>query len=243
MTSALEPGIPSRSPLRHTPYADIDRTVPMDYHNHTTWTDGTASSRDMAGAAAGAGIREMLFSEHVRRTSTYFPDFAAEIRALRIPGLTTFVGCEAKALDTSGTLDMPPAVAEICDAIVGSVHSPPNADGTSGSWKDYSPGDALKTELALALAIVEKSRAHIIGHPLGMVITKFHLQPRDELLQIARACAECGKAFELNPRYSLQREMMIEIAATAGCKVNIGSDAHFTDAVGTSWKHFVSGDK
>lgn len=239
MITALEPGSPSRSPLRHTTYADIDRTTPTDYHNHTTWTDGTASSVDMASAAAAAGIREMLFSEHIRRTSTYFPDFAAEIRALRVPGLAAFVGCEAKILDTSGTLDMPPAVQDMCDAIVGSVHSPPKPDGTSGSWKDYSPEEALRTELALALAIVQKSRAHIIGHPLGMVITKFHLQPREELLTIARACAASGKAFELNPRYCLEPEIMIEIATTAECKVNIGSDAHFTDAVGSSWRKFV----
>lgn len=239
MTNALGPGTPSRSPLTHTRYVDIDRSVPRDYHNHTTWTDGTASSHDMAAAAAAAGIREMLFSEHIRSTSTYFPDFVAEIRALKVPNLRTFVGVEAKILDLNGTLDAPAEIESLCDAIVGSVHSPPRADGSSGSWKEYSAEDALRTETALALAIVEKSRAHIIGHPLGMVITKFHLEPREELLTIARACAAHGKAFELNPRYALAPDVMIEIANTAGCKVNIGSDAHFTDAVGKSWNHFV----
>lgn len=241
MTIALGPGKPSRSPLTHTRFSDIDRSTPRDYHNHTTWTDGTASSHDMAAAAAAAGIKEMLFSEHVRRTSTYFPDFAREIRSLQVAGLTAFVGCEAKILDVDGLLDMPPEVADLCDAVVGSVHSPPNPDGSSGSWKTYTAAQALQQELDLALAIVEKSRAHIIGHPLGMVITKFHLEPRAELLKIARACALHDKAFELNPRYCLQPEIMIEIANTAGCKVNIGSDAHFTDAVGSSWRKFVVG--
>lgn len=241
MTIALEPGNPSRSPLRHSTYAQLDRSYPIDYHNHTTWTDGTAASRDMAVAAAHAGIREILFSEHIRSTSSYFAGFAAEIRAIDIAGLKVFVGVEAKILDLNGTLDAPSAIEDMCDAIVGSVHSPPNSDGTSGSWGDFTPEQALNTELALALAIVQKSRAHIIGHPLGMVITKFDLEPREELLMIARACTESGKAFELNPRYCLDPKIMIDIATTADCKVNIGSDAHFTNAVGSSWRKFVTG--
>ncbi len=239
MITALEPGRASRSPLRHVPFEQIDRAIPVDYHNHTAWTDGTASSVDMAFAASHAGVREFLFSEHVRRTSTYYPDFIREIRSLTVPDVSIFVGIEAKIVDLNGTLDAPPGIDSQCDAIVGSVHSPPKPDGSSGSWKEYSSEEALKTELALALAVVEKSRAHIIGHPLGMVITKFRLAPREELLLIARACAEFDKAFELNPRYCLSPEIMIDIVTTAGCKVNIGSDAHFTDAVGSSWRKFV----
>lgn len=240
MLPALEPGTPSLSPLRHATYAQLDRTHPIDYHNHTTWTDGTASAQEMADAAAANGIREILFSEHIRRDSTYFPDFAAEIRALSIPDLKMFVGVEAKILDTDGTLDAPPDIEDLADAIIGSVHSPQNADGTYASWQSFSAAEALKLELELALAIVRNSRAHIIGHPLGMCITKFRLAPRDELLTIARACAEHDKAFELNPRYCLEPEVMVDIAISAGCKVNIGSDAHFTNAVGSSWKKFVA---
>ncbi len=241
MITALEPGEPSRSPLRLVPYTEIDRALPIDYHNHTLWTDGTATSADMAAAAAESGIMEFMFSEHVRSTSTYFPEFEKEIRALNVSGMTIFVGCEAKILGLNGMLSAPPEVYNRCDAVIGSVHGPPNSDGSSGSWKDYTAAEALKLETDLALAIVQKSRAHIIGHPLGMVITKFQLKPADELRTIARACRESGKAFELNPRYSLDPETMIEIASDAGCKVNIGSDAHFTDAVGSSWQKFVAG--
>lgn len=240
MLASLEPGTPSRSPLRHAKYAQIDRNYPIDYHNHTTWTDGTASSQEMADATAAAGIREILFSEHIRSDSTYFPDFAAEIRALSVPNLKVFVGVEAKILGTDGTLDAPRGIENLTDAIIGSVHSPPNADGTSGSWQSFTAAEALALELDLALAIVRKSRAHIIGHPLGMCITKFRLTPNEELLSIARACAEHDKAFELNPRYCIEPAVMADIATSAGCKVNIGSDAHFTNAVGTSWKKFVT---
>lgn len=241
MITALEPGTPSRSPLRLLPFVDIDRTIPIDYHNHTTWTDGTAASADMAAAAGTAGIREFMFSEHVRSTSSYFSEFEKEIRALSVPGLTIFVGCEAKILGLNGMLSAPREIYDRCDAVIGSVHGPPNPDGSSGSWTEFSAPEALKLETDLALAIVQKSKAHIIGHPLGMVITKFQLTPEDELRKIARACAEAGKAFELNPRYSLEPAVMIQIANDAGCKVNIGSDAHFTDAVGSSWRKFVVG--
>lgn len=239
MLPALEPGTHASSPLRHTTYAQIDRTLPLDYHNHTTWTDGTASSTEMAAAASAAGMRSFFFSEHIRADSTYFPDFANEIRALSVPNLEMFVGVEAKVLDIRGTLDAPPEIEDLADAIIGSVHSPPNRDGTSGSWQSFSAAEALDLELELALAIVRNSRAHIIGHPLGMCITKFRMEPRKELLTIARACAEQDKAFELNPRYCIEPAVMVDIAISADCKVNIGSDAHFPDAVGSAWKKFV----
>lgn len=236
----LAPGAPGPTPLRLAPWPALDPARPFDYHLHTDHTDGTASIRAMAEAAQAAHLDDMLFSEHVRRTSTYHAGFAAEVRALDLPGLAAYVGAEAKILDLEGTLDCPPEVYARCDAVIGSVHSaPPGADGTPRRWSALAAAEAAALELALGLAIVRGSRAHILGHPMGICISRLGLLPWDELRQLAAACREHGKAFELNARYCADTAAWIAIAQEAGCMVSIGSDAHHPDAVGSGWRRFV----
>jgi putative hydrolase len=220
------------------PWMDATRrAVPVDYHMHTTHTDGTATSLEMAQAAAACGIGEILFSEHVRHTSTYFPAFAREIRLLDLPGLKTWVGAEAKILNENGELDCTPEIAALCDALIGSVHSPPAPAG--GSWAKLSESEAVELEFRLALAIVTKSRAHILGHPMGMAITKFRTRPLKQLRILAEACLEHNKAFELNGRYCLSSAEWLAIVTDVGCPVSIGSDAHTAAAVGSAWLTFT----
>lgn len=207
---------------------------------HTTHTDGTAAVADMARVAAERGIAEIHFSEHVRRSSTYYPDYFAEVRALAIPRMKAMAGVETKILDTEGSLDCPSGAASLCDAIIGSVHSaPPDADGAERHWSQLPPAAALEVEFNLALAIVTKSRAHILGHPMGMCITRLKQKPLDQLEQLARACRDHDKAFELNARYCVDPAAWIEIVSRAGCKVSLGSDAHALAGVGSAWARFV----
>jgi putative hydrolase len=235
----LVPGPSGPTLLKLVPWHEIDPAVALDYHMHTTHTDGKGSVGEMADAALEAGIGEILFSEHVRHSSTYFPDFAREVRELNRPGLCAYVGAEAKVIDFTGTLDCSQQVVDECDALIGSVHSPPAEDGATRRWEDIEPKEALDLEFRLALAIITQSRAHIIGHPLGMVIRKFKLSPLDQLRELAEACRESDKAFELNARYCPHPDDWIDIAKDAGCKVSLGSDAHMPRSVGNSWHRFV----
>lgn len=238
--SSLSPGVPNPTGLRLLPYTDFGDQVPVDYHMHTTHTDGSASVQQMAEAAASMRMDEILFSEHVRHTSTYYPEFVAEVREVRHPGLNIHVGVETKVLDVNGYLDCSPQIASMCDAIVGSVHSPPAFEGRAGgSWSEFDPNSALEFEFQLASAIVSKSRAHILGHPMGIAITRFNLRPLDQLYQLACACKNFDKAFELNARYCFSPPEWLEIVQSAGCKVSFGSDAHRTSDVGRAWAIFM----
>ena len=51
MTPNLSSGQPTPTPLRLVPLADVRAADPVDYHMHTTYTDGTASILEMAEAA------------------------------------------------------------------------------------------------------------------------------------------------------------------------------------------------
>lgn len=220
--------------------ARLDHSHMRDLHLHTNYTDGTASIYEMAEQAQNRGVTEILFSEHVRHTSTYFPEFAAQVRATDFEGVKIFVGVEAKVLNPDGQLDLSAETAAMCDAIIGSVHSPPGDGTTAASWSKMNPQDALALEFKLAAAIVTSSPAHVLGHPLGMCITKFQLQPLEELSELARLCAVHGKAFELNPRYCANVEAWLQIVTEANCPVSIGSDAHKVQDVGRAWDVFVA---
>ena len=241
MGDTLAPGTPSSVQIKLLSWAASKADVPVDYHIHTAHTDGTANVQQMAKAAVSNGIVEVLFSEHARHTSTYFTSFVSEVRALQCSALKAYVGVETKILDLNGRLDCSPQIASMCDAIIGSVHSPPpNGYGEVRSWSQHDVKSALKTEFQLALAIVKKSRAHILGHPMGMVITQFNLRPLEHLYRLACACRDFDKAFELNIRYCPSPQEWVDIVRQANCKVSFGSDAHATAEVGNSWYMFMN---
>ena len=240
MGDILEPGSPSPTQIELSTWEEIDYSNPFDYHMHTTYTDGTASVLEMAEAAVLKGITKVLFSEHVRHTSNYFSSFISEVRKLQCAGLKAHVGVETKIIDVKGSLDCSPQIASECDAIIGSVHSlPNNKKGNIVSWSQLEVETALKTEFQLALAIVKSSRANILGHPLGMVIKHFKLKPIDYLYELACACRDSNKTFELNARYCPDPQAWIKIVQKANCKVSFGSDAHMPSGVGSSWNMFL----
>ena len=57
--------------------------VNRDFQVHTVATDGRGTVRELINLAEEIGLGEMAFTEHVRKTSTYFGEFAAEVRAAR----------------------------------------------------------------------------------------------------------------------------------------------------------------
>lgn len=241
MPEMLPPGpsLSRRVPL--SVWDGLDWSSPEDMHMHTTYVDGKASVAAMAAAARVKGLKRILLTEHVRAASTYFPDFVAEIRALEEQGLQTFVGAETKICSLAGDLDITTEHAHACDAIVGSVHRPP-AEYSNGSvkWNTLPQDFARDLEFKLALAIVEKSQASILGHPMGMSITAFDAVPEQELRDLADACAMHGKAFEINVRYCPHPKLWMDIVRAARCLVTIASDAHSPEELGKSWAVFAA---
>ena len=236
----LPPGRPSDTPLVFRKWSESLAAPPVDYHMHTTYTDGRSDVGGMIEAAVARGMSEILFSDHVRHDSSYFPRFVEDVRSRRQPGLTIYVGAEAKVLDTAGRLDCSPSTASLCDAIIGSVHSaPPEADEPR-PWSSFQAEEALELEFQLGMAIVAQSRAHILGHPLGISVSQFGQCPTDRLYELALACRRHGKAFELNPRYVADADIWLDVVRRAECPVSFGSDAHDASAVGGSWERYAA---
>jgi putative hydrolase len=236
----LSPGIPFPVKLELPKLRDIDHNSPVEHHVHTAYTDGENSVLENMLAARSAGLVKILFSDHVRSDTSYFPSLVEEVRSLSFENLRSYVGVETKVLNSDGTLDCSTEIAASCDAIVGSVHSPPvQGTGRFARWERLDVESAMRLEFELAMAIVSKSRAHILGHPMGMVIKHFNVVPLEYLLKLAWACRDHDKAFELNARYCPSPRAWLETVTKAQCKITLGSDAHTSSEVGRAWKMFI----
>ncbi|WP_029460249.1 PHP domain-containing protein [Solidesulfovibrio alcoholivorans] len=205
----------------------------VEGHTHTDFTDGLAPPRAYADRAVSLGLSRLAFTEHIRRTSTYWPRFAHEAANLRrVGGPRIWVGFEAKVCDGEGTLDIPDAAYAAADVVLGSVHAVPGAQGSR-------PPRALpREELALAerdfgLALVRGGRAQVLAHAGGMSLALYGDFPLDYMDALARECAGADVAFEVNARYHAPvLTRLLPLLARYDPRVSLGSDAHEPSQVG-----------
>lgn len=211
------------------------RQIPrVDFHLHTTWTDGTNSLEEMHDRSLQCGLSKVLFSEHVRKTSgDWFPEFARQTRALPTAGCRALVGAETKAVDFAGTLDCTAAIIAEADLIMASVHRFPGERGTVRGFGDVDPAEAEDLEFRLASAILQNPDVDILGHPFGMCYRRFHVRPSPARMRtLIELAARTGVAVEINAHYHPDPWLLIGWCREAGATVSLGSNAHSIDEVG-----------
>jgi len=210
-------------------------TVPkFDFHMHTTWTDGTASTADMYAQAVAEGMEAVMFSEHSRKTSgDWFGDFAAEVRGVNSPECRALVGTEVKVDDHDGSLDLAPDVHNEVDLVIVSVHRFPDGQGGLREFRDVSADDAEDTEFSLSLAALDNPDTDILGHPFGMTLRRYRRQPpEDRWRALIEKCAGTNIAFDISGRYHPDPWQLLEWCREENAPVVLGSDAHAVDEVG-----------
>lgn len=209
--------------------------VPLvDFHMHTTWTDGHNDACAMHDAAIRCGLVTILFSEHARRTSEdWFFDFAAQIRSLPSDGCRALVGVEAKVLEFDGAIDTTDKIAETCDLVMASVHRFPDGKGDMLPFDDVDPEQATDIEMRLMLAAMDNPTMDILGHPFGVSHTRFQATPtEDQYRKVIEKAAASGAAFEVNSQYHSDPWQLIAWCREAGATISLGSNAHRDSEVG-----------
>lgn len=217
---------------RELDLANLPRT---DAHLHTLWTDGAASVEEMHKAAVKSGLTAVLFSEHSRKTSAdWFPKFAAEVRALPASPCKAFVGTEVKVESRDGEIDTVPAISDLCDFVMASVHRFIDANGVTMQFAETDPNKAVDLEFELTWAALPNPRIDILAHMFGMSYRRFKVTPPDDKIcaLISRA-AEFGVAVEINPYYHPNPRKMIQWCRDANARISFGSNAHTLESVGT----------
>lgn len=192
-----------------------------DLHMHTTETDGRATLREMAEAAAGLGYEYIAITDHSKALAMAngldeqrVVEFASTVRELNREGLPlhVFSGLECDIM-RDGSMDIAEdALAEL-DVVIGSVHSYFNLEAQEMTDR--------------FLRALESPSLRVIGHATGRLLLQREAYPFD-FERVAGKAAERGVAFEINasPERLDLPSHLVRAAKRKGCRFTISTDAH-----------------
>jgi len=193
-------------------------------HNHTTYSDGAHSLREMAEYCRQSGYRYLGICDH-SRSAGYANGLSIdrvmqqqnEIDALNqeFSDFAVLKGIESDIL-TDGSLDYPDDILKTFDFVVASVHSNLNMNEEKAT--------------ARLLHAIENPYTSILGHPSGRLLLARRGYPLD-YKKIIDACAGNGVSIELNAHpYRLDIDWRwIPYCLEKGVKISINPDAHYKE--------------
>ena len=215
-----------------------------DFHVHSTFSDGASTLADNVQAARERGLRTLCLVDHVRRDTTWVPEFTAAVGKYRDqPGLRVLAGVEAKILDTSGQLDIPPALSGI-DLVLIADHQFPADTGpvhpaevrAALEYGGLRPAEAIERLCeATANAALGCGFRPLVAH-LFSLLPKIGLDEAmvsDPLLaDLAKRVAHAGAMVEVNEKWSCPSTRAVAAMVDAGVQLVAGSDSHHCRDIG-----------
>jgi DNA polymerase (family 10) len=193
-------------------------------HNHSTYSDGLHSLKEMAKACKDLGYEYLGICDHSK--SAFYANGMNEERIIKqhleieelnkeLAPFRIFKGIESDILH-DGSLDYPDHVLKTFDFIVASIHS----------------GLKMTIEKATErlLKAIKNPYTTILGHPTGRLLLARQGYPIDHKAVID-ACAEHGVVIELNAHpYRLDLDWRwIQYALSKNVMISVNPDAHFTE--------------
>lgn len=192
-----------------------------ELHCHTTLSDGLGTVEEMAAAAIERGYEYLAITDH--SASHGFGDNVTaerlwqrieEIEAFNAtnPGIEVLAGSEVNILPEGG-LDYPDDLLAALDWVIASIHT------------SFSMSEAKMTERMIGA--IEHPEVDCIGHATGRLLNRRDPYEID-LERAFEAAAEAGTAFEINgnPRRRDLNDVYARMAAEAGVKIVLNTDAH-----------------
>lgn len=210
-----------------------DKLYNVDFHLHSTWTDGKNSIEQIIDRAKNYNLKSIAITDHIRKESTYFSDYKKEIDKFNEQeDIMLYVGFEAKIADFYGNIDVQKKNSDVSDIAIASVHRYPIEN------KLYNPSEfkkqrAQEIELELSLAALKKGGFNVLGHPGGMSMTVHKEFPLMYYEKIITECVKNEIAFDLNGRYhSNILEILHPLFQKHNPHISIGSDSHDINYIG-----------
>lgn len=195
-------------------------------HNHTTYSDGINTLREMAEYARDAGYAYIAISDHSK--SAFYANGLKPDRVLaqmeeidtlnkELAPFRIFKSIESDILN-DGSLDYEEDILSQFDLVIASVHSNLKMDEAKATQR--------------LLTAIANPYTTILGHPTGRLLLSRKGYPIDHK-QVIDACAEHHVAIELNAN-PLRLDMdwtWIPYALERGVKIAINPDAHSTKGI------------
>jgi putative hydrolase len=214
-----------------------------DYHVHSTFSDGASTLEDNVRTAAERGLRTLCLVDHVRRDTAWVPDFAAAVEQYRYqPGPQILAGVEAKILDTSGQLDVPPGLGGI-DLVLIADHQFPSDHGpvhpaevrSAIEYGSLTAAEAIERLCEATVNAVRYAPRPLLAH-LFSLLPKIGLNeamvPDALLADLAKRAAHVGAMVEVNEKWSCPSARTVAALADAGVSLVAGSDSHHCRDIG-----------
>lgn len=210
-----------------------------DHHVHSDFSDDAVSTLDENVAAAHErGLTTIRFSDHVRESTTWVPEYLAAVRALDTRGLTVLTGVETKLMSTSGRLDLPVDMPPV-DGILIADHQFPGPDGP---WhpeqviaKRLAPEHAIDMVIEAYLNAMKSIDNGQLAHPFS-ILPKIGLSEGDLSDEHLRAWAQCaadtGTLVEVNEKWQCPGPRVLRAVAAAGATLVASTDSHDAADVG-----------
>ena len=216
-------------------FRDLGREqVNVELQLHTTWTDGQATILEILQTARERGLGALAFTEHVREDTAWFPDFKTEVlsAAGAFDDIRVCVGCETKAMDDQGRLDVSQSVLDACDIVLGVVHRLPDGKGGYLDFKQLSFEETAEIEFRLSLGMIAKAPIDVLGHPGGMSLRRHGRFPEKYFRALMTSTLERRIAIEINSSYLVDMPAFLALCEEINPYVSIGSDAHRLSELG-----------
>jgi putative hydrolase len=195
-----------------------------DLHMHTTWSDGSGSVAEMAGAAVERGYRYIGITDHTKGLK--IAGGIDEARLLKQGKEINLVNSELARqgvqltvlrsaevnLSRSGEVDVEPVALDGLDIVLGSFHS--------ALRKSEDQTDRF-------IMALRNSKIQILGHPQGRVYNHRQGLSADWSRVFAEA-AHLDKAVEIDGYADRQdlRLSLLKIARKEGVRISLGTDSH-----------------
>lgn len=195
-------------------------------HNHSTYSDGLHSLRDMAIYVRDQGFEYFGISDHSK--SAFYANglqverVYAQLEEIdqlnqELAPFKVFKSIESDILN-DGSLDYEEDVLRAFDFIIASVHSNLRMDEAKATQR--------------LIRAIENPYTRILGHPTGRLLLSRQGYPIDHK-QVIDACAANGVAIELNANpYRLDLDWTwIPYALEKGVLISINPDAHSKEGI------------
>jgi DNA polymerase (family 10) len=197
-------------------------------HCHSTYSDGSATIREMAEAARSRGYSYLAITDHSRsltiangvnreRLLQQLDEIAA-LNAGYGGAFTILTGQEVDIL-ADGSLDCDDDLLARLDVVVGSVHI------------RHKENEAQMT--TRVIKAIENPHLDILGHPTGRLLGRREPFAVD-MEEVIEAAAQTGTVLEINaaPERMDLNDTYAKRAKERGVKLTINSDAHSTKGLG-----------
>ncbi len=208
----------------------------INLHIHSNYTDGRNSVQEMIDAAIRSGLTTICFTEHVRRSSDWFPRFYAEVNTLRNAvgsQLDIWIGTESALRSFDGSIDIADATAAQSEFRMASFHK------MIPEFRPRNDQEYVAAEYRAIMAACNNKRVDVLGHPMGMSLQKRYHVPTEYLEAIVAAAKRTGKSIEINLKYHASIVgTLLDLCKRHDANVAVGGNSHSVDELASGLDSF-----